>query len=460
VTAAVRTVAVLGDIGSTFTKLVAVSIAEAEVVATAVVPTSRADIAAGVERAHAMLGGEDEAARLALTSSAAGGLRVIVAGLEPALTLTAGLRASATAGARIVATYAPEELAAETVAGLGAIAPDVALLTGGTNGGDTAAMARNAESLARLAPELPVVVAGNEDAYDEIVAILGRNRIVRRARNVMPRVGELDVEPAQRELRELFVDHIIGHGRFASASPVAGCVRMPTPAAVLGAATALAAAAESDLLRSPVIVDVGGATTDVHSVIEGDPGTRGYSTKGLPDQSVTRTVEGDLGVRENAPSLVAAAQRAGYLAQDSRDLAEAAERRAAKYDFLPASRHERELDDRLAEMATAIALDRHAGRLETVLTPSGAVLRKTGRDLRRASCVIATGGVFANSERPREIMASALGASSRRDVLVDPDVPVLVDRSYLLWAAGLLEADYPRSAHGLARTALTEQSLP
>jgi uncharacterized protein (TIGR01319 family) len=460
-----RTVAVLGDIGSTFTKLVGVSTVDGEVVASASVPTSRVDIAAGVERARSMLGRDlrstDLVAGLKLSSSAAGGLRVIVLGLEPGLTLAAGLRASATAGARIVAMYARDELAAETIGGLHTIAPDVALLTGGTNGGDTAAMKRNAEALSQIAPNLPVVVAGNEEAHDEIAAILGGDRIVRFARNVMPRVGELDAESAQRELRDLFVDHVIGHGRFASASAVASCVRMPTPAAVLRAAAALPATSESNLLRSPVVVDVGGATTDVHSVVPVEPGERGYVTTGLPDQRVTRTVEGDLGMRENAPSLVAAAQRGGYLPEDSGDLASAAERRAAEPHFLPArdEERERELDERLAEIATAIALERHAGRLETVLTPGGAVLRRTGRDLRRASCLIATGGVFANSERPCEIVAAALRSGSRRGVLVNPDVPVLVDGSYLLWAAGLLEADYPDAAHDLARTALVEPSV-
>ena len=100
----------------------------------------------------------------ALSSSAGGGLRVAVLGLEPALTLAAGLRTSATAGARIVATYAAGELAGVTSERFHDASPDLALLTGGTNGGDTAGMVEHAQSLRRLAPGLPVVVAGNEDA--------------------------------------------------------------------------------------------------------------------------------------------------------------------------------------------------------------------------------------------------------------------------------------------------------
>ena len=154
-------------------------------------PTSRDDIAAGVGRATALLSGKLAGAlpEPVLSSSAGGGLRVAVLGLDRALTLAAGLRTSATAGARIVATYAAGELAGMTRERFEAAAPDLALLTGGTNGGDTAGMVEHAQSLRRLAPALPVVVAGNEDAQRSVRAILGSERLVSFTENVMPACG-------------------------------------------------------------------------------------------------------------------------------------------------------------------------------------------------------------------------------------------------------------------------------
>ena len=237
-------VTVLGDIGSTFIKLVGVT-AAGTVAGQVTLATTHDDIEAGVERAHATLarrlGIPVHAENRVMASSAGGGLRVVVVGLERRLTLEAGLRVSATAGARIVASYAGRELHDETPAGFLARRPDLVLLTGGTNGGDRDFIVRAAEALARLAPALPVVVAGNEQAYDDVRRILGTARPVVFAGNVMPGVGHLEGAGAQRAIRELFIEHVIGRGRYAWAPAVAGAVRMPTPAAVLAAAVAVAA---------------------------------------------------------------------------------------------------------------------------------------------------------------------------------------------------------------------------
>jgi uncharacterized protein (TIGR01319 family) len=459
-----RAIAIIGDVGSTFTKLVGVDTGTAEIVASARSPTSRTDIEAGVERARSNLlrafppGAAPSG--MTMSSSAGGGLRVVVVGFERPLTLAAGLHASATAGARVVATYAREELARETATGFASSGPDIVLLTGGTDGGDTTAVAQNAAALRSLAPGIPVVVAGNADAHREVAAIFRRDRrMVRFAANVMPRVGELNADAAQREIRRLFVEHVIGRGRFAATSQLAKAIRMPTPAAVLCAARVLAANG-SEPLQSPVVVDVGGATTDVHSVIAVDPSQRGYATAGLSDQRVTRSVEGDLGMRENAAALVAAAKRARYLDdEEAAQLSPAATLRVDLPDIIPETDLEHEVDERLAELATAIALHRHAGRLQTTLTDGGAVLRKTGRDLRRASCVVATGGVFAHSKSAGEIVAAALRSSKRQGALVNPEVPVFVDTSYRLWAAGLLAGEHPQTAAKLAVNGLLEPAV-
>jgi uncharacterized protein (TIGR01319 family) len=454
-------VVVLVDIGSTFTKVAAVAIS-GELVSRVVVPTRHDDLAACAELAvvKAVPGGAS-AMEVLMCSSAAGGLRVAVIGLEPQLTLEAGRRAAATAGARVVASFAGV-LDAEDAEALAKVAPDVVLLAGGTNGGDQAAIVANALRVSEvLAENVPVVVAGNEQVSREVaVSIAGNGRIVRLVANVLPRIGEIDVNAAQGAIRELFVEHVIGRGRFASASPVGAAIRMPTPAAVLAGTQALARLGGSDpRVRAPVVVDVGGATTDVHSVQPIGAWSRGPRAV-VPDLETTRTVEGDLGLRENAETLVEEAIRSGYSDRDEDGaLRKAAAMRAANRTFVPVTEAEAEQERRLAILAAAMALSRHAGKLRIRLSPAGATIRHTGRDLRSATCLVATGGVFEAAADPVAILEAALAAARRRRALVPDDVPTFVDRQHVLAAAGLLAEEHPSLAAVLLRRAFMEGGL-
>jgi len=455
---------VVGDIGSTFTKLMAVD-GSGETVISRQVPTRREAIAAGAATAVAQLEADlaqDGRAvdRLDLSSSAGGGLRVLVIGLEPKLTLEAGRRASATAGARIVASWTLGELGRRGTADLERVAPDLALLTGGTNSGAVEAI-EAARALRSLAPSLPVVVAANEATYDAVARELGSDGIVRFAANLMPSVGRLVDGPAQDEIRALFVDHVIASVKLSERPEIASAVRLPTPAAVLRAAETIAT---SDLpgFERPVVVDLGGATTDVHSVLSLDDTERGYASPGIRSQRVTRTVEGDLGMRESALDLVGAARADGWLDDLAPDritaLERGAERRVRERGFLPEDDVERALDEQLAQLATEIAVARHAGVLRTTLTATGAVLRKTGRDLRRASCVIATGGVFRHARCAAEIVAAAWERVAARGGLVGADPPVFVDGGYRLWAVGLLSIEHRSVAERLLARAFEPAS--
>jgi uncharacterized protein (TIGR01319 family) len=384
-----------------------------------------------------------------------------VIGLEPQLTLEAGRRAAATAGARVVASFAGV-LDAEDADALTKVAPDVVLLAGGTNGGDHTAIVANALHVSEALPEnVPVVVAGNEQVSREVaVSIAGNGRIVRLVSNVLPRIGEIDVNAAQGAIRELFVEHVIGRGRFASASPVAAAIRMPTPAAVLAGTQALARLGGGDpRVRAPVVIDVGGATTDVHSVQPIGAWSRGQRAV-VPDLETTRTVEGDLGLRENAEALVEEAIRSGYSDRDEDGaLRKAAAMRAANRTFVPVTDAEAEQERRLAILAAAMALSRHAGKLRIRLSPAGATIRHTGRDLRSASCLVATGGVFEAAADPVAIVEAALAAARRRRALVPDDVPIFVDRQHVLAAAGLLAEEHASLAAVLLRRVFTAGGL-
>jgi uncharacterized protein (TIGR01319 family) len=450
-------VVVLVDIGSTFTKVAVVGCA-GELLSRVVIPTTYHDLAAGVEAAVGeALPERTSDAELLICSSAAGGLRVAVIGLEAQLTLEAGRRAAATAGARVVSSFAGI-LGADDVEVIAAVAPDVVLLTGGTNGGDDVAIVANARIAARMLPRgVPVVVAGNEDVSREVEAAVGDDgRIVCVVANVLPRIGELEVSAAQEAIRELFVEHVIGQGRFASASPIAAAIRMPTPSAVLAGTEILARLGGTDpRFRAPVVIDVGGATTDVHSV---QPiAQRRLVHAVVPEAEVTRTVEGDLGLRENAESLVDEGVRLGHVDQgEEESLRVAAVMRVSNKAFVPRTEAEGDTDRRLAVLAATMALSRHAGELRISLTPEGATIRNSGRDLRAATCLVATGGVFEAAENGVAIVEAALGVSRQRHALVPDDVAVFIDQQHVLAGAGLLAAEHPLLAERLLRRAFSE----
>src|SRR4029079_17473893 len=130
----------------------------------------------------------------------------------------------------------------------------------------------------------------------------------------------------------------------------AAMVRGPTPDFVLTGVEVVAAT----LARDVVVVDVGGATTDVHSVVDLDPEDATLGREVVATTPVTRTVEGDLGMRWSAPSTVAEAGRT--------ELEEAAQRRHADPGYLPDTGHETDVDEAIAAAAAGLALRRHAGR--------------------------------------------------------------------------------------------------
>ena len=357
-------------------------------------------------------------------------------GKEATLTVQAGRQAASTAGARIASCYATAELLAETAAGFAAAAPDIVLLTGGANRGDKSSIIASARAICRLAPDLPIIVAGNEDAYPQLQQMLSGRSMVQFVPNLMPQVGMLAAGPAQEAIRNVFAEHVIGRGRYLSVSALSRVVRMPTPSAVLAGVCALSGLGDRyPPLRNPVVVDVGGATTDVHAVLDG---------------AAARTVEGDLGIRENADALLAAGRGSGLVSTGDRSLDRAVARRREHLDYIAGDSAEAEVDRRLAGLACAVALERHAGRFRVLQEPGGGVITKTGHDLRRATSIIGTGGIFQHAAHPERIVSAAVQTVRTRRALVPTGLTVSADRNYVLWAVGLLASESPDAARRLA----------
>jgi uncharacterized protein (TIGR01319 family) len=405
------------DIGSTYTKAALVDLPSGALLATAQAPTTQDDVVRGVLEATAGWSGVGVLA----CSSAGGGLRLAVVGYEELISAEAGHRAALSAGARVV-HVAAGRLDAAALDRLRAAAPDVVLLVGGTDGGEASVLRHNAAALASSGRPVPVVLAGNAAVRDEVAAVLRDGGLpVIGTDNVLPDIGRLEPEPARQAIRAVFLEHVIGGDRLSTDPRLREWVRAVTPDAVLEGVTVLAGLRAGEPAPGVVVVDVGGATTDVYSIpgADAEQATLGREAVGVPARR--RTVEGDLGVAASVGDLRAAA---------------AAEGLSAGADVLA-----------LGEAAATVALRRHL-RAEAAYGPGGAGARGSG-------LVVLSGGVFRHADPAAlDAVVARIAADRGGAAGVLAEAAVVVDRLYVLAAAGLLAADHPAAAAGLVGTLL------
>jgi uncharacterized protein (TIGR01319 family) len=251
----------------------------------------------------------------------------------------------------------------------------------------------------------------------------------------------------------MFLAHVIGGKHLSRRADFTAMVRGATPDVVLTAVELLAGGldAEHQGAGDVVVVDVGGATTDVHSVVELDPEDAGLGREVVATVPVSRTVEGDLGMRWSAVTTVEEGLAADVI-EDGDRLRRAAEVRRDAPAFLPADELERADEEVIASAAVGVALRRHAGRSQVAFGPDGRVVERSGKDLREVDLLVGSGGVLRNN--PSDLAARVLGS-------VTGEVPggwqlpqaprVVVDHDYVLAAAGLLAEAHPVAAHALLR---------
>ncbi|MFN8546382.1 MAG: glutamate mutase L, partial [Candidatus Eisenbacteria bacterium] len=410
--------------------------------------------AAALAAARAELAEPVEIEREIAASSAGGGLRVAAVGLVADLTAAAAHQAALNAGARVGAVLSGR-LEEADLERLSAAGPEIVLFAGGTDGGQGELVLENARRLAAHGLDAHVVVACNAEVSEGVGEVLRAAGIdIELAANVMPALGRLEIEPAREAISRVFLEHVIG-GKGLSAGPeFARMVRMPTPEAVLRGVRLLARGVPGqEGGGDAIVVDVGGATTDVHSDRALDPATPGIEEPLLPAPLTLRTVEGDLGLRAGAPGVVEVDGR--WLAErrgGEEGLGEAATERSERPSWVPGETEEVELDRLLAIGCATHALARHCGTM--LLSPGGRgeppTLVRDGPDLREVRRVIGTGGVFAHGAAGEEILTAALERRGPRS-LAPRDAQVAVDRSYILATAGLIETIDPEAAFSLLR---------
>ena len=441
------------DFGSTYTKVTAVDLDSESLIGTASAYTTvKTDINEGLENALCELEkktGKIEFSERFACSSAAGGLRMVTSGLVPELTAEAAKRASLGAGAKVIKVYS-FELTEDDAAEIGEIKPDILLLCGGTDGGNKECIINNAKTVAKIPADFPVIIAGNRAASAECKHILsGRETFV--CENVMPKFGTLNIVPAQKEIRELFLRRIIEAKGLSKASELISGIMMPTPSAVLKAMTLLADGTDGEPgIGELIAVDVGGATTDVYSIASGMPTRSDTVFKGLPEPYAKRTVEGDIGMRYSLHGICEAAgmakisQLSGLSVNRCEELAEYLSKNT---DIVPNGNPELEaFDFALASAAVETAVTRHAGTMEEAYTLMGLTFVQSGKDLTEAKRIVVTGGSLIHTGRTAEIAAHALYNPANPNSLKPKTADILVDRKYILSAMGLLSEHYPKAA--------------
>jgi hypothetical protein len=430
---------VVAEIGSTITKLsafAALDTARPAFLGQGIALTSviEGDVLIGLEQA-----GEDLRARCGVrtgklgedieflaVSSAAGGLRMTVHGLTRDMTLKAAREASLGAGAVVVYTTAGA-ITDDDASKIRECAPRLILLSGGVDYGERDIIIANARKLAAMgSAEIPVIYAGNVATADEVTRIFtdaGMEVFV--TENVYPDIDELNVGPTRAIIQEVFARHIITAPGMERVKEMARGPVIPTPGAVLAAAEILYGE-----IGDLVVVDVGGATTDVHSVTEGSEKLAALTVS--PEPLAKRTVEGDLGVYINARHIIE--QSHGAL-DDNEDITP-----------LPASKKERERIGVLTRWAVDLSIWRHAGAIKVSYGAYGKSEIVEGRDLTQVKTIIGTGGALTRLPGGAEILKTIRRDPQKRKLLPPAEARDLIDTNYIMASAGVMGQRHPDAA--------------
>ena len=422
------------DVGSTFTKGVLVDPVDGAVLHTGSTRTTvDTDVLDGIATLRDAL--PVEPGETVACSSAGGGLRLAVVGFEREVTGEAGHRVGLSAGARVV-HVAAGELDGPGIRSLRESRPDIVLLVGGTDGGNADVLRHNATRLARTRMGVPVVVAGNTCVRDEVAEILastGRRFVL--ADNVVPRIGAISPQSARTAIRAVFLEHVIGGKGLSRGREFARLVRAATPDAVLTGVGVLA-----DVHGDVMVVDVGGATTDVYSALVPQGEDAGLERDVIGRMWQERTVEADLGMRWSAPGVLEAADRERLPLPAGLD--GYAARVAADPGHLPRGPAEVAHDLALARIAATVAARRH-GRPATA--------SEAPRPLADVGLVVGSGGVLRHNDPAAALaVVEALTADHAGGWRVPERARVVVDTAYLLFAVGLLAPSHPAAARALA----------
>ena len=383
--------------------------------------------------------------RMLASGSAAGGLRMTVHGLVRDMTVRAAEAAALGAGAIIVQTTAGK-MNEFDLEDLDAARPNLILLAGGTDYGERETAVFNMRAIAASGRKTPVIYCGNVQNRTIISRIAEEYGIpLSIADNVYPRLDELNVESVRKVIHAMFEKHIVNAPGMEHIRDMVNGSILPTPGSVMLASQLL-----YDEIGDLAVIDIGGATTDVHSVTDGSPDIVSMMTS--PEPKAKRTVEGDLGLYINAHNLV---DRIGTEALD-RELGLDTKAVMEAYLPIPQSEQQFRLTERLCLEAGLVALDRHAGKLRHLYTPQGRRTIAEGKDLTAVKWLVGTGGALTRLPHHKDILRTIADCNkSRMQLLPSPgSLNLLFDHDYIMASVGVLSKEDPESALRLLKESI------
>ena len=210
------------------------------------------------------------------TSSAGGGLQMLVVGVVKSMTAESAARAALGAGAIVMEVISVDDgrKPYEKVELIRKLRPDMILLAGGVEGGTVKHVVELAELIAAADPKprfgstykMPVIYAGNSQAREEIKKILGEKTALYIVDNIRPTLETENLHPAREKIHDLFLEHVMQQAPgYSKLMEMVDAPIVPTPGAVGMLIERVARMENIEVLG----VDIGGATTDVFSVFKG-----------------------------------------------------------------------------------------------------------------------------------------------------------------------------------------------
>ena len=370
------------------------------------------------------------------TSSAAGGLKMTVHGLVYDMTAKAAKEAALGAGA-VIRQVTAGKIKRTDLKKLKEINPNIILIAGGVDYGERDTAIYNAEMIASLNLGIPVIYAGNIENHEEIKLIFEEtNYKLYIAENVYPKIDLLNIEPTRKIIQDVFEEHItLAPGMTHIKDMVNGNIT-PTPGAVMESSKLLYKNI-GDLLT----LDVGGATTDVHSVTEGSE----FINKILvnPEPTSKRSVEGDLGVYVNMENIVNIIGKENLQEELEMNVDSIIE----NYPPIPKTDEEKQFVGRLTNEAVIKAMVRHAGKVRNIYGTSGKSKVAEGKDLTEVKYIIGTGGALTRLPDRVDILKSITTYNKNKEMLFPKErTVILIDNDYIMASLGVLSKKYEEAS--------------
>lgn len=367
------------------------------------------------------------------TSSAAGGLRMTVHGLVYDMTVKAAKEAALGAGANIHLITAGK-LSKVDMIKLDRIKPNIILIAGGVDYGERETALYNSELIAASDLNIPVIYAGNIAVADDVKLIFesySKEKNLHIVPNVYPKIDILNIEPTREVIQDIFEKHITEAKGMEKIREMVNGPIIPTPGAVMKASKIL-----KDEIGDLVTIDVGGATTDIHSVTEGTEKVNKILVE--PEPVAKRTVEGDLGVfinKKNIVDIIKIEKLEKELNMSSEDIEKFTDSDIA----IPQTEEHKRFIERLTKEAVIVSINRHAGGYRTYFGGKSDTLA-FGKDLTAVKWIVGTGGALTRLTAREEILNSISQFNRADKLLPTAEAKILIDNDYIMASLGVLSS--------------------